>query len=201
MRLIDLSGQSFGKLTVLERAPNDGRRTMWACRCSCGKSSIVDADHLRTGHTTSCGCAWVEKCRKHGHAHDRFGRQSRTYKAWVNMRSRADGVTEKYQEYYVDRKISVCDRWQRFENFLADMGECPKGMSLDRRDNNGNYEPKNCRWATPKEQTINRRKTLFVEFGGSRLCLKDACSRAGVLYDTALKRVRRGMTPQQAIQP
>jgi hypothetical protein len=202
MRADDLTGQRFGRLVALQRVENKGRVTQWLWRCDCGREAVVAADKAKSGHTVSCGCAWTEKCRKHGHGHDTNGRQTRTYKAWVNMRSRAQGVTDAYERNYASRGIVVCERWDRsFEAFLADMGECPPGMTLDRFPNNdGNYEPGNCRWATREQQMANTRRTRRVILDGQPTSLKDACRRVGVLYDTAIKRVWRGQTPQQAIK-
>ena len=111
------------------------------------------------------------------------------------MRSRAKSDIKTY------RKVSVCKRWiDSFENFLADMGECPPGMTLDRYpDNAGNYKRENCRWATPKQQTVNRRVTIFVVVDGKKLCLSDACAAKGVNYPTIRSRVRSGMDAQVAL--
>lgn len=115
------------------------------------------------------------------------------------MRSRVQGVTEHYREYYSSRGITVCERWSSFENFLADMGECPDGLQLERKNNDGNYEPGNCEWASRERQMANTRATRRVIFAGTETSLMDACRRAGILYDTAMKRIGRGMTPQQAL--
>lgn len=197
MRPENLTGKTFNSLTAMNREANKGRATIWRWRCACGNESLAAADKVKSGHTQSCGCLWRKKCRKHGHGHDQNGKQTRTYKAWVNMRSRVAGVTEHYRRYYAG--ISVCERWEKFENFLSDMGECPEGLSLDRRDGNRGYDPDNCRWATSKEQTVNSRRTIWVDCGGESLCLKEACKKSGVLYDTVLKRIRRGESPQQAL--
>lgn len=197
MRLEDLTGKIFHSLTAISREKNRGRVTIWRWLCACGNETLAAADKVKSGHTRSCGCLWRETCRKHGHGHDKDGKQTRTYKAWVNMRSRAAGVTEHYKKYY--EGITVCAEWEVFKNFLRDMGECPAGMTLDRKDGTKGYYLKNCRWATHKEQTLNRSRTIWVEIDGEDYCLKDACKKTGVLYDTALKRVRAGQSPQQAI--
>lgn len=199
MRFQDLAGQRFGKLVVLNRAPNRGRRTIWNCQCDCGKRAQVGAEKMKAG-TVSCGCYITEVIRRHGHTYSENKKPSRTYKAWVNMRSRVDGVTDYYVRHYTSRGIAVCAQWHNFDAFLVDMGECPPGLSLDRKDNDGNYEPGNCRWATRKQQAANTRRTLLVVVDGETMCLAYACERIGVKYNTAHARIRnQGMTPQEAL--
>jgi hypothetical protein len=116
------------------------------------------------------------------------------------MKSRGSGRYENYEPSYTDRGITVCDRWMNsFEAFLVDMGECPPGMTLDRKDNDGNYEPGNCRWATRPQQMANTRVTHKVVIDGEVLSLKAACKRTGIIYATAMSRVKRGLSPEQAI--
>ena len=165
----DLTGQTFERLTVIKRTTSTERGyARWLCECQCGNTTIVRSVSLRNGHTRSCGCLQREWCTKLGristgviskHGHTINGRTS-TYESWRSMKTRCINQNQKNYMYYGGRGIKVCDRWiKSFENFLADMGERPDGKTLDRYpDNDGNYEPGNCRWATAKQQIANRRQ-------------------------------------------
>ena len=152
----DLTGQRFGKLLALEPVGEDQQgRVLWRCQCDCGHQTIVIGCNLTSGNSKSCGCVQREKLSlrrwKHGMS------QSLTYVSWYGMIKRCEDPHHRSYPNYGGRGIKVCERWHSFENFLADMGERPKGTTLDRIDNNGNYCPGNCKWSTFLEQQRNKR--------------------------------------------
>jgi hypothetical protein len=147
---INLEGRVFGKLTITARAPNQGRNTMYDCRCECGAGKRVMAKNLANGRTKSCGC--VRCVEAHGQA------KKPTYLTWIGMKQRCTNPKATGFKNYGGRGITVCPQWMKFSVFLSDMGERPEGMTLDRKDNDQGYRPDNCVWATHKQQATNRRK-------------------------------------------
>ncbi|HHS83688.1 MAG TPA: XRE family transcriptional regulator [Gammaproteobacteria bacterium] len=161
-RKIDLTGRMFGELTVIrERNPRgNGKQIYWVCRCGCGKEHVVAGTHLRDGGVRSCGC--LRRENKASVTHGLSG--SPEYGVWEHIKSRCNNPNTKDYHNYGGRGITVCKRWDRFENFLADMGCRPsKNHQIDRADNDGNYEPGNCRWVTRQVNCQNTRLTKLNE--------------------------------------
>jgi hypothetical protein len=177
---IDLAGRRFGRLIarrVVVRAP----RVQWLCSCDCGRTVRVRNNNLLSGNTRSCGCAHV----RHGQA--KFGHRSTEYHAWINMKSRV-----RRDRNYRGR-VSICRRWSVFENFFADMGRRPSVRhSIERVNNDGNYTPKNCLWATRVEQQNNRRVCKYITAEGLRLTIAQWARRLGTRGATIQKRLLLG---------
>lgn len=168
-------GERYGRLSVVRdlgtRLEGSSYRRVYLCRCDCGAEFEAVGKRLRTGQTKSCGCLQRESFDQFGernakrertHGHTTHGHRSRTYRSWESMRRRCLSATAVDYPRYGGRGITVCAEWASFEQFLADMGERPERMSLDRIDADGNYEPANCRWADAKTQRRNRSRTAKV---------------------------------------
>lgn len=157
MKAIDVTGQKFHGLRVV-RPAGIGRwqQRLWLCVCDCGNETVTTCGMLRNGNTKSCGCL---KRGPHGKSN------TRVHNCWTSMLQRCNNPRNPAYKWYGARGIQVCERWHSFENFYADMGDQPEGLSIDRINNDGNYEPTNCRWATTSEQLSNRRKRTHCKHG------------------------------------
>ena len=198
MKAEDYIGKKFNKLTVLEIDHRDKYGTAFAkCKCDCGNVCIATISGLRKGNNKSCGCMLkqvrrdIAKNRKDQTVHG--GAHTRLYRIWHGMRVRCHAKGKRDGKHYADRGITICREWdESFEVFRdwALANGCRDDLSIDRIDVNGNYEPNNCRWATSVEQGRNRRNTLYVEYNGKRVTLKEVCEIEDVPYSTVWKRVR-----------
>mgnify|MGYP001584493109 CR=1 FL=1 len=165
-RFRDLEGQIFNRLTVLGFAGIENKHTFWFCKCECGNITKVCAGGLKSAQIKSCGCfqkEWVKE-RNTTHGQSQIGKITPTYSIWAAMLQRCQNPNDLVYPHYRGRGVTACERWQKFENFFADMGEKPEGLSIDRIDNDKGYFKDNCRWATSKEQQNNRRNNRHLTF-------------------------------------
>lgn len=187
---VDLTGKKFGRLSVLHFHGVIGRRRLWACRCVCKKYTVVEAGRLKSGRAKSCGCLAQEMSavRLRIHGETTHNTQTAEYRCWRLVKARCYGIRNNMYKNYGARGVVMCDRWKSGEDefdgyqcFLLDMGRKPSlKHSIDRIDVNGNYEPGNCRWATPMEQGANMRRNVYLEFAGLRLHLAEWGRRTGI---------------------
>lgn len=190
-------GRVFSRLTVISQAPfSPSGKPMANCSCTCGNYVTTLYSSIRTGHTKSCGCLNSETTRARSVTHG--DTRSATYKVWLAMRRRCERVTSPDYADYGERGITVCSRWSDYANFLADMGSKPPGMSIDRIDNNKGYSPENCRWATPAQQSVNKRNNIFVLFKGERMCLAHGIQAAALPKSSVYLRLASGQSIEMA---
>lgn len=190
----DLTGKRFGRYTVIRREDNNKHgASMWLCECDCGKRKIVMGQHLRGGHTLSCGCYSKELLIKNKTKHNKS--YSRIYHEWQYIKRRCYNPNYKYYSYYGGRGITICDEWlSDFANFQtwALSNGYDDTLTLDRIDSNGNYEPNNCRWSTRKEQQNNRSTNLFFTIDGETKTLSQWCDIYNVPHERTRHRVKKG---------
>jgi hypothetical protein len=196
--LLDLTGRRFGLLTVLRRK-HDGKRMHWWCRCDCGTEKIVQSVALRSGSTKSCGCAKSELISAINTKHGKSGRADPTYTTWLAMYKRCNSPDESHAPRYRDRGISVCKEWRDFSTFYSDMGKRPKGKSLDRIDNDKGYCKENCRWATPREQSLNRCNNRMITAFGRTMTLSEWAKESGLFRSVIARRLDKGWAPEDAV--
>lgn len=199
-QFIDITGHRFSRLVAIkllpERSPQG--RTLWECKCDCGKTVAVSSNALRRGNTQSCGCLarslTASRSTKHGKAN------SPEYAIWAAMRNRCTNPNDRNYKNYGGRGITLCERWQAFPSFYADMGSRPSSRhSIERLDNNGHYSPDNCKWATVEEQQLNRRTARLLTFKGETCNLAIWAKRTGLSVTCILHRLNAGWTVARAL--
>lgn len=205
-RFKNLIGQRFGRLKVISFAGSDKYGgSFFNCNCDCGNTKTIRSACLIRRKTESCGCKALEGNNyKHGRA------RTPSHGSWAGMILRCTDPDRKHAEHYIGRGIKVCKHWQRFENFFADMGERPAGMTLDRTNNDGHYScghceecerngwPLNCRWATQQQQCRNTRQNRMVTFGEKTVTLMEWSQLLNVRFGTLRTRLERGWSVERA---
>jgi len=204
MPLIDLTGQKFGELTVLERAGSTrySGNARWLCRCKCGSVIKVGSGELRSGHSKSCGCSRPNRGCRGGHSDDPLGYiNHRIYRIFSGMHKRCSNSNEQAYKNYGGRGISVCAEWQAFKPFMewSLANGYTEALTLDRIDNDGNYEPSNCRWATIKEQANNRRTNTHIEVDGATHTIAEWSEKTGICASTIRNRLDRGWSGHDSV--
>lgn len=190
MKKLDIKNRKFGRLLVLKEVGiNKNLRPTWKCLCDCGNIKITTVNKLTTGNTQSCGCLHKELLLKRITTHGKSN--TLTYRIWQDIKDRC--LNPKHHSFinYGARGIKVCKDWEKFENFLKDMGEKPKGLSIDRIDNNKGYSKKNCHWATRYEQSRNKRNNKFITFNGKTQCISDWAKELNISQVTLWSRIHK----------
>jgi len=205
-RFKDLTGKTFGRLKVVKYIgrcyATPSFRNYWSMNCSCGAKDVsVTTGDLTNGCTRSCGCLSnemrAERCFVHGHS--TAGSPTPTYTTWLSMKKRCHDKKGSSYKNYGGRGITICKHWGQFKNFLDDMGERPSNKTLDRIDNNGNYEKSNCRWATAKEQGRNSRRNRIVSFNGRDLPIAAWAEEYGIKSSTFHSRLSSKWSVKKAL--
>jgi len=194
------------RLSVIEVIREVGKRTLAMCQCQCGTKKKLILSQVKRGDVKSCGCLMRESSAASGRANRRHGqatpnKRGRTYRSWESMKSRCLNPNSQSYKNYGGRGITVCLQWvESFDRFLADMGERPPNTSLDRIDNDGNYEPANCRWGTPRTQSRNKNNGRVIIYQGRSMLLVELSELTGVKYGLLYDRiVRHGWSVEKSV--
>lgn len=199
--VIDLTGRKFGRLTVIERGQTSkAGMPRWICQCECGNIRLVQGEQLRGGRSQSCGCYAREQTSKRARIHGQ--RNTALYNVWDAMKQRCMNPKSKAWKYYGGRGVSICEEWQHnFETFnkWANDNGYQKGLTIDRIDVNGDYEPSNCRWVTMREQGKNKRCNVSLTYKGETKLISEWAKELGLNYSTIQWRHKRGWSDEDCI--
>lgn len=192
---VDHTGKKFGKLTVISYKNTINKRSWWNCICDCGNPKVVNGHELACGDTKSCGCLRGKSGITHGEAH-----KTKENRTWQGIRTRCNNKNHHKYPIYGGRGITICERWNKYENFLADMGRAPSPEhSIERDDVDGNYEPSNCRWATAMEQANNKQNSIFATAYGKTQTISMWARELKVSEFTLYRRIKAGWSPEKTI--
>lgn len=193
----DISGLKFARLTAIKNT-TQGKHPRWEFKCDCGNSKIILKEHVVAGRTKSCGCLLKEVMSGRNTTHGMT--KTKCFTTWQRIKDRCDNVNNQDYHLYGGRGITYCNSWKEFKNFFNDMGNPPNSLSIDRIDVNGNYEPSNCRWATPTEQANNKRNNVFIEFNGERKTMAEWERILGLKTGTIHMRLKKGCDTEDALR-
>lgn len=198
--LKDYSGQKWNRLEAVSFVERDTKwgNHKWLFKCDCGNDHVVGIASVRKGETKSCGCALTDTLIERNTTHGLSRKHPRAYKIWKGMRYRCGNPNAKRYDRYGGRGISVCERWSDFANFIADMGDPPQGYSIEREDQNGNYEPDNCSWQPDKVQANNRSNNHGITHNGQTKNLAEWCEIYGIEPSKVRYRLKRGWPTERA---
>ena len=197
---VDITGEKIGKWNVIEKDINNKTKDLrYICRCECGNIKSVTGTSLNNGKSKSCGCSTLQAIASAKRTHGMSG--TTEYNIWHKMKSRCTNKNEINYSDYGGRGITVCDRWiNSFENFIKDMGKRPSpSHTIDRINNDDGYCPENCRWATPIEQASNKSNSFLINIGDITDTISGWARRRGINVQTLHQRIKRGMSPEDAI--
>ena len=191
-------GDKYNRLTAVRFDHMDKHwNAYWLFKCQCGNKKVINVSSVKTGHIKSCGCLQKEMMKNrmiiHGMSY------TKEYSIWGNMKDRCYNKKSKEYKNYGDRGIKVCNRWMKFENFYKDMGKKPVKKSLDRINNNNNYKPNNCRWATRKEQNNNKRNNYLLTFNNKTMTIAEWSDKLDINYSTLRGRLKLGWSAKKTL--
>lgn len=195
----DLTGKVFGRWTVVSEAEYKNRKHWWNCVCECGNKRVCRTSTLTHADSSSCGCLTREKASKRSTTHGKH--KSKIYGSWAAMKGRCTNPNDPSYFRYGGRGINVCEKWMKFENFYKDMGDPPKGMSLDRIDNDKGYYKENCRWAARREQQNNTRRNVFITYKGLTKTRAEWARHFNIPPGVLLGRFKRGDSLDRMFRP
>ena len=196
----DMTGQRRGRLVVVERAGTDKSRcVLWKCKCDCGNEVVVRGTDIRAEKIQSCGCYSTENTRLRTLTHGKT--RTRLYRIWAGMKQRCTNPKEDRYHRYGGRGITICDDWLDFQNFhnWAMTNGYRDDLTIDRINNDGNYEPSNCRWTTIKEQSNNKSTNVFIEYNGERKTIKQWEEQTGIPSNRIWWRLHEGWTIEETL--
>lgn len=195
----DFTGLKFSRWFVKEFSHTKDRQSYWHCICDCGNKAVVAGTRLKCGKSKSCGCWTIEKTKENNTTHGLS--HTKTYWIWYGMISRCTKSDYRHFANYGGRGIKVCERWMDFPSFLQDMGHSSEGMEIERINNNGNYEPSNCRWATRKEQCRNMRNNVMFTYNSQTKLLIEWSEETGISYNCLRYRIKAKWPEKDLFKP